>query len=140
MVTGKEETKEVKNMTPKEVVDAEIAAMAETVDASGVIVDGKVKVDTSMPEAFMLETQAELMVEHLVAFHKWMAKAQAARAQGENQLAESSWREVAFNRLVVAMIQNKYPDAKKLADTIMETSIEETNRRRSVLLRKDVKK
>lgn len=135
-----EKKQEEKKLTAKEVVDAEIAAMAEEVDASGVIVDGKVKVDTSMPASFMLETQAELMVEHLIAFHKWMAKAQAARAQGENQLAESSWREVAFNRLVVAMIQNKYPDAKKLADTIMETSVEETTRRRSALLGKNVRK
>jgi len=82
--------------------------------------DGKVKVDLKMPSIYRDEIMAELMVAALTNYERDRQAIRSARNSGDNQRAELLFKQMSYNRLLVAIIQAEYPKVKALADEIME--------------------
>ncbi len=92
--------------------------------------DGKLKVDLSMPEDFMVDIMASQMVEHMVSYEQSKQTWISSRNQGNHARAKQFFEQMQFNQLTVAIIQARYPEAKKLADEIMNVRAKQAQQNR----------
>jgi len=96
--------------------------------------DGKLKVDLSMPEEFVVDIMASQMVEHMVSYEQSRQAWMSSRNQGNHAKAKQFFEQMQFNQLTVAIIQAKHPKAKALADDMMTLRAKQAQQtRRNVL-------
>ena len=88
------------------------ALLAELLDA-----DGKLRVDTSLPEEYELEVIAQQLLAHLTSYHQNREAYRAARNTDQGRRTQI-WNQMQFNQLTAALIQKAYPKAKALADQL----------------------
>ena len=96
--------------------------------------DGKLKVDLSMPEDFLVDISANQMVEHMVSYEQSKQTWRSLRNQGNHAKAKQNFEQMQFNQLTIAIIQAKHPGAKKLADELMEVRAKQAKAQRSNVL------
>jgi len=123
--------KKIVNLLPKDEEVAEDEQLySDLVDG-----EGKLKVDLSMPEEFVLDVMAGQMVEHLVSYQQSMQAWKSARNQDNHARAKQFFEQMQFNQLTIAIIQAKYPKAKQLADELMEVRAKQAqNARKNALV------
>ena len=129
-MTEKETKKTIADLLPQDeetVEDEEL--YAQLADE-----DGKLKVDLSMPEDFLVDIMASQMVEHMVSYEQSRQAWRSSRNQGNNAKAKQFFEQMQFNQLTVAMIQAQYPKAKKLADELMSVRAKQAQGQRKQLL------
>ncbi len=98
---------------------------------------GDVKGDFSMPDNYAAENMALLRVDHLQAYHQAKESLRAARAIGDHARAEGFYKQIRFNQLTIALIDEKYPKAKELADQIMEMRARDARAKREAFLEQE---
>lgn len=96
--------------------------------------DGKLKVDLSMPDDFLVDIAAGQMVEHMVSYEQSRQVWRSSRNQGNHAKAKQLFEQMQFNQLTVAIIQAQYPEAKKLADELMSVRAKQAQSQRKNVL------
>ena len=76
------------------------------------------KADLTLPPEFEADIMAAEMLAHLANYKKFAAANKAARHSGDHARAEQMYKELAFSRMAVAIIQATHPKAKVIADEI----------------------
>ena len=82
--------------------------------------DGKLKVDMGMPDGFMVDIMASQMVEHMVSYEQSRQIWRSLRNQGNHAKAAQAFEQMQHNQLTIAIIQAKHPQAKAIANQLME--------------------
>ncbi len=112
-----EEAKKFKSLqealSKEEETTEDTELLAELLDA-----EGKLKVDTSLPEDYELEIMAEQLLAHLASYHQNKETYRAARNSGDQGRKTQIWNQMQFNQLTAALIQRAYPKAKARADEL----------------------
>lgn len=96
--------------------------------------DGKLKVDLSMPDDFLLDIMASQMVEHVISYEQSKQTWRSSRNQGNHARAKQFFEQMQFNQLTIAIIQAGYPGAKKLADELMSVRAKQAQTQRKNIL------
>jgi len=96
--------------------------------------DGKLKVDLSIPDDFMVDIMASQMVEQMVSYEQSRQVWRSSRNQGNHAKAKQLFEQMQFNQLTVAIIQAQYPTAKKLADELMSVRAKQAQSQRKNVL------
>ncbi len=96
--------------------------------------DGKLKVDLSMPENFLIDIMASQMVEHMVGYEQSKQAWTSSRNQGNNAKAKQFFEQMQFNQLTIAVIQARHPKAKALANEIMKARAKQAELQRNSLM------
>ena len=96
--------------------------------------DGKLKVDLSMPEDFLVDIMASQMVENMVSYEQSRQTWRSMRNQGNHAKAKQFFEQMQFNQLTAAIIQAQYPKAKALADEQMKVRAKQAGQQRKTLL------
>jgi len=96
--------------------------------------DGKLKVDLSIPEDFLIDIMASQMVEHIVSYEQTKQVWRSSRNQGNHAKAKQFFEQMQFNQLTIAIIQAKHPKAKKMADELMDVRAKQAQAQRKNML------
>ncbi len=128
-----EEAKKFKSLqealSKEEETTEDTELLAELLDA-----EGKLKVDTSLPEDYELEIMAQQLLAHLTSYYQNKETYRAARNSGDQGRKTQIWNQMQFNQLTAALIQRAYPKAKALADQFAKIQAKQaaTNRERAL--------
>ncbi|MEE9158105.1 MAG: hypothetical protein V3U60_06940 [Gammaproteobacteria bacterium] len=76
------------------------------------------RADLSLPETYLIESMAEELVAHLMAYHSSKVGVRTARAQGDHSKAEQLGKQMGYSRLAAALIQDEHKGVKGIADQI----------------------
>jgi len=96
--------------------------------------DGKLKVDLSMPDDFLIDIMAGQMIEHMVSYEQSKQTWMSARNQGNHARAKQFFEQMQFNQLTIAIIQARHPKAKSLADELMKVRVKQAQAQRKNIL------
>ena len=105
-----------------------------TVLASLLDENGNLIGDYSMPEAYEEETVATQMVDHLYAYKQAEIAHTTAKNQGDHKRRKELFDSMRFNQITIAIIQQRFPNAKQIADDIMETKVSTVRAQRDKFL------
>ena len=124
-------TEEIKKPTIAELLPQDEESVEdEELYAKLVGEDGKLKVDLSMPHDFLADIMASQMVEHMVSYEQSRQAWRSSRNQGNHAKAKQLFEQMQFNQLTIAIIQAQYPEAKVLADELMEVRAKQVRTQR----------
>lgn len=110
------EKKTIADLLPKSPEEADNTALLAKLTGE----DGKLRVDLSMPDGYHDDIMATQMIENLTAYEQNRQAWRAARNQGNNGRSTQLFEQMNYHQLVVAIIQAEYPNAKIIADAMME--------------------
>lgn len=110
-------------------------ALEETAEVNEIPVEALEDVDLTLPLEFRLDIFAMELLEHLSSYQRLAVAVKAARHQENHPRAEEVSRQMAYSRMMAALIQHEYPGAKAVADQIAQIRAKQAAEQRTALLK-----
>ena len=98
--------------------------------------NGKLVVDTSLPNAFELEIMGNQLLEVISLYNSTKQAQKSARNSGDHAKADQLFKTMKDAQLLAAIIQAEFPGAKKIADEIALVRVKQAEDNREKALRK----